>query len=123
MVKEAFPYGLPKGMDGLVFNTRRPIFADIRVREAILQLFDFEWINHNYFFDLYRRTASYFDDCRLSAHGRPADARERELLEAVSRRGARRHHGRHLVAAQDRRLRPRPRTACAARFALFAQAG
>jgi peptide/nickel transport system substrate-binding protein len=80
VVKEAFPYGLPKGMQGLVFNTRRPIFADLRVREAILQLFDFEWINHTYFFDLYKRTASYFDGCDLSAHGVPANARERELL-------------------------------------------
>ena len=80
VVKEDLPYGLPKGMQGLVFNTRRPIFADVRVREAILQLFDFEWINHNYFFDLYKRTASYFDGCDLSAHGVAANARERELL-------------------------------------------
>lgn len=79
-VKEEFPYGLPKGMDGLVFNTRRPVFADVRVREAILHLFDFEWINRNYFFSLYRRIASYFDGCDLSAHGAAADARERELL-------------------------------------------
>jgi peptide/nickel transport system substrate-binding protein len=80
VVKEEFPYGLPKGMDGLVFNTRRPIFGDVRVREAILNLFDFEWINHNYFFNLYKRTASYFDGCDLSAHGVPANARERKLL-------------------------------------------
>ncbi|HEU5017710.1 MAG TPA: extracellular solute-binding protein, partial [Pseudolabrys sp.] len=80
IIKEEFPYGLPKGMLGLVFNTRRSMFADVRVREAILQLFDFEWINHTYFFDLYRRTASYFDDCPLSCHGVPASARERELL-------------------------------------------
>lgn len=81
VVKEAFPYGLPKGMQGLVFNTRRPVFADIRVREAILQLFDFEWINRTYFFSLYNRTASYFDGCDLSAHGVAANARERELLK------------------------------------------
>ena len=80
VVKEEFPYGLPKGMEGLVFNTRRPIFADVRVREAILNLFDFEWINHNYFFNLYQRTVSYFDGCDLSAHGVAANARERELL-------------------------------------------
>ena len=80
VIKEAFPYGLPKGMYGLVFNTRRPIFSDTRVREAILQLFDFEWIDHNLFFDQYRRTASYFDDSDLSAHGRAADERERALL-------------------------------------------
>jgi peptide/nickel transport system substrate-binding protein len=80
VVKEDLPYGLPKGMQGLVFNTRRPIFSDIRVREAILQLFDFEWINRTYFFSLYKRTASYFDGCDLSAHGVPASAHERELL-------------------------------------------
>ena len=79
-VKEEFPYGLPKGMQGLAFNTRRPLFADARVREALLELFDFEWLNHTYFFDLYKRTASYFDGCDLSAHGHPANARERELL-------------------------------------------
>jgi peptide/nickel transport system substrate-binding protein len=81
VVKETFPYGLPKGMQGLVFNTRRPMFADVRVREALLHLFDFEWINHTYFFDLYKRTASYFDGCDLSAHGVPANAREEELLK------------------------------------------
>jgi peptide/nickel transport system substrate-binding protein len=81
VVKDLFPYGLPKGMAGMVFNTRRPIFSDIRVREAMLHLFDFEWINHNLFFDQYRRTASYFDDCELSAHGQAANAQERELLK------------------------------------------
>jgi peptide/nickel transport system substrate-binding protein len=80
VAKEDLPYGLPKGMQGLVFNTRRQVFADIRVREAILQLFDFEWVNHNYFFDLYKRTASYFDGCDLSAHGVSANSRERKLL-------------------------------------------
>jgi len=80
VVKEPFSYGLPKGMDGLCFNMRRPIFSDIRVREALLYLFDFEWINHTYFFDLYKRTASYFDGCELSAHGMAASAREQELL-------------------------------------------
>ena len=82
VVKEEFPYGLPKGMVGLVFNTRRAMFSDVRVREALLQLFDFEWIDKNFFFNLYRRTASYFDGCDLSAHGVPANARERELLKA-----------------------------------------
>ena len=40
-VKDVFPTGLPKGMNALVFNTRRPVFSDIRVREAIAMLFDF----------------------------------------------------------------------------------
>jgi peptide/nickel transport system substrate-binding protein len=80
IVKEALPTGLPRGMSAFVFNTRRPLFADIRVREAIALLFDFEWLNHNFFFDLYERTSSYFEGSELSASGRPASARERELL-------------------------------------------
>ncbi len=81
IVKEAFPTGMPKQFEGLVFNTRRPLFADIRVREALGLLFDFEWLNHNFFFDKYRRSASYFEGSELSARGRPADDKERALLK------------------------------------------
>jgi peptide/nickel transport system substrate-binding protein len=122
VVKEEFPYGLPKGMDGLVFNTRRTIFADVRVREAILNLFDFEWINHNYFFDLYKRTASYFDGCDLSAHGVVANARERELLSAFP--------GTVRADIMDGKWAPpvtdgsgRDRAGLRRTFALFAEAG
>jgi peptide/nickel transport system substrate-binding protein len=80
VLKEALPTGVPKASSYFVFNTRRAVFSDIRVREAISLLFDFEWINHGYFFDLYRRSASYFDDSELSSHGRPADQREKTLL-------------------------------------------
>ena len=80
IVKEAFANGLPKLGSDFVFNTRRPIFSDIRVRQAISLLFDAEWVNHNFFFDLYRRSASFFDGSELSAYHRPADARERALL-------------------------------------------
>jgi peptide/nickel transport system substrate-binding protein len=80
VVKEAMPIGLPQGMSGFVFNARRPLFSDIRVREAIALLFDFEWVNKNFFFGLYRRSAGYFDGSTLSSLGRPADAREQTLL-------------------------------------------
>ena len=80
IVKETFPNGLPKPLSALVFNTRRPLFADIRVREAIALLFDAEWANKNFYFDLYRRSAGYFDGSELSAVGRPADDRERAWL-------------------------------------------
>jgi len=80
IVKETFADGLPKPAFDFVFNTRRPIFADIRVRQAIALLFDFEWINRNFFFGLYKRSASFFDDSELSAYRRPADAQERALL-------------------------------------------
>jgi peptide/nickel transport system substrate-binding protein len=80
IVKQAFPTGLPKGFSGLVFNTRRPIFADVRVREAIGLLFDFDWLNRNFFYGHYERSASYFEGSELSARGRPASERERALL-------------------------------------------
>jgi peptide/nickel transport system substrate-binding protein len=80
VVREEFPTGLPKVMTALVFNTRRATFADIRVREAISLLFDFEWLNRTFFFGRYLRTASFFEDSELSARGRPADATERALL-------------------------------------------
>jgi peptide/nickel transport system substrate-binding protein len=72
---------LPKQFSGLVFNTRRPIFADVRVREALGLLLDFEWLNRNFFYGDYRRSASYFEDSELSARGRPASERERALLK------------------------------------------
>jgi peptide/nickel transport system substrate-binding protein len=80
VVKEAFSSGLPKPSFHFVFNTRRAIFADVRVREALALLFDFEWANRNLFFGLYRRAAGFFDGSELSSLGKPADARERALL-------------------------------------------
>ena len=81
-VKESLPYGLPKGMEGFAFNMRRSIFADVRVREALGMMFDFEWINANFYGGLYRRSRSFFDDSKLASAGRPADAGERALLAA-----------------------------------------
>ena len=72
--------GLPAGMTALVFNSRRPIFADPRVRRALIQLFDFEWINRSFFHGHYHRTQSFFERSDLSSHGIPADPRERALL-------------------------------------------
>ena len=111
IVKEAFPNGLPKHFSGLVFNTRRPIFADIRVREAIGLLLDFEWLNHNFFYDRYKRSASYFEGSELSARGRPADARERALLAPFPDAVRADVMDGHLAAAGHRRLRPRPQHA------------
>ncbi len=78
--KLEFDLGVPAPMSALVFNTRRPLFADPRVREALTLVFDFEWLNKTLFRGLYVRTESFFDRSELSSHGRPADARERELL-------------------------------------------
>ena len=80
MLKSEFATGLPDGMAALVFNTRREIFRDARVRQALIQMFDFEWINSTLYHGLYQRTQSYFERSYLSSIGKPADARERELL-------------------------------------------
>ena len=80
VIKRSFDLGIPAGMSGLVLNTRRPMFADIRVRQALGLVFDFEWINKNLYHGLYLRTQSYFDGSELSSAGRPADERERALL-------------------------------------------
>jgi peptide/nickel transport system substrate-binding protein len=81
VIRESIKTGLPQPSEFLVFNTRRPIFSDIRVRQALTLLFDFEWINRNYFFGLYTRSAGFFAGSELSAYERPADERERELLK------------------------------------------
>jgi len=80
IVRDVIKPGVPNPTEFLVFNTRRSIFADIRVREALSLLYDFEWINRNYFFNLYARSAGFFAGSELSAYARPADARERALL-------------------------------------------
>ena len=80
VVKAAIASRLPKGVSGFAFNTRRPVFADPRVREALASMFDFEWINANLFAGAYRRSEGFFDDSDLSSIGRPASASERALL-------------------------------------------
>jgi peptide/nickel transport system substrate-binding protein len=81
LIREAIKTGLPAPSEYLVFNTRRPMFSDIRVREALTLLFDFQWINRNYFFGLYSRAGGFFAGSELSAYARPADERERSLLK------------------------------------------
>jgi peptide/nickel transport system substrate-binding protein len=80
VVLDTFKTGTPKGMNAFVFNTRRPIFADARVREAFTYFFDFEWLNKNLYYGLYQRTGSFFQGSDLSALGQPASEKERALL-------------------------------------------
>jgi microcin C transport system substrate-binding protein len=69
--KLAFPSKLFSGLQGFGMNTRHPIFADRRVREAMILAFDFEWANKNLFYDSYKRTQSYFNDTDLASSGVP----------------------------------------------------
>ena len=81
VIRDTIKTGMPQPSEFLVFNTRRPVFSDIRVRQALTLLFDFKWINRNYFFGLYTRAAGFFAGSELSAYGRAAGDRERELLK------------------------------------------
>jgi microcin C transport system substrate-binding protein len=69
--KEEIPNQVPTGMQGYVFNTRRPIFQDRRVRQALGYAFDFEWSNKNLFYGAYVRTRSYFSNSELASRGLP----------------------------------------------------
>jgi peptide/nickel transport system substrate-binding protein len=80
IIREALPQGGPKGMDGFVFNLRRELFTDIRIREALSLMFDFEWINTNLYAGLFTRSKSFFDESELSAFGHGASPEEEALL-------------------------------------------
>ncbi len=78
--KENIPHEQPTGMQGFVFNTRRKIFEDPRVREALVYAFDFEWANKNLFYGAYTRTNSYFSNSELASRGLPSE-QELKILQ------------------------------------------
>ena len=70
----------PAPASGFVFNTRRKIFEDVRVREALLHAFDFEWANANLFSGAYQRTYGYYSGSEFSSREKAADAVEKALI-------------------------------------------
>ena len=80
VIKKHFDIAVPSGMSALVFNTRRDIFSDIRVREALGYMLDFTWINKTLYHGLYVRTKSFFDRSELASHGHPASTLERDFF-------------------------------------------
>ena len=80
IVREAIPHQRPSGMQGFVFNTRKPVFRDPKVRQALAYGFDFQWANRNLFFDQYTRTNSYFENSELASSGLP-EGPELDILE------------------------------------------
>lgn len=80
--KELIRNQRPTGMQGFVMNTRRPVFSDPGVREALAYAFDFEWTNKNLFFSQYTRTESYFSNSELASSGLP-EGEELAILERV----------------------------------------
>lgn len=73
IVKEEIPHENPAGMQAFVFNTRKSIFKDPRVRWALNHAFDFEWSNKNLFYNLYKRTESYFANSEMASRGLPSE--------------------------------------------------
>ena len=80
VIKRDFPHHLPTGMQGYAMNTRRAVFADPLVRQAMAEAFDFEWANKNLFYGSYTRTQSYFSNSDLASSGVP-QGEELKLLE------------------------------------------
>ena len=70
--RDEFPDDTPSGAQGWFINTRRPQFADPRVREALNNAFDFELTNKNIMFGSYLRTVSVFQNSEMMAKGPPS---------------------------------------------------
>lgn len=71
VIKEEIKHNRGAGMQGYVYNTRRALFSNPKVRQALAYAFDFEWSNRNLFYGQYKRTRSYFDNSELTAKGLP----------------------------------------------------
>ncbi len=80
VVKSEIPHGRPSGMEGFVFNTRRPIFADWRVRDALIHAFNYEFIDQTVNGGALPRRESYFSNSSLGMGHEPASERVRALL-------------------------------------------
>jgi peptide/nickel transport system substrate-binding protein len=80
VVKEFVEQRSPAPASGFAFNTRRKIFEDVRVREALVTAFDFEWANANLYSDSYKRIYGYFSGSALSSQGKSADAAELAII-------------------------------------------
>ena len=80
--KQMFENGNPGDFQGYIFNLRNPKFQDIRVRQAIGLTMDFEWLNRQMFYGLYKRAEGYFPNSDFHAEGLPGPE-ELALLEPL----------------------------------------
>jgi len=83
--RDEIRHEIPTGMQAFIVNLRRPLFQDARVRRALIEVFDFEWMNANLFFGSYARTNSYFSNSELASSGLP-EGRELAILEGYRAR-------------------------------------
>lgn len=88
LIRREFVHHNGADMQGFVMNLRRPLFQDVRVREALGLALDFEWMNRQLFFGQYKRLDSFYTDTELAAIGTPGrlpGADELKLLEPLRR--------------------------------------
>lgn len=71
LIKEEIKHERPAGMQAFVFNTRRDLFKDKLVRQALGLAFDFEWTNKNLFNSQYARSHSFFENSELASRDLP----------------------------------------------------
>ena len=107
LIRRSFTHGLPSGMQGFVMNTRRAIFADPKVREAMQYVLDFDWLNDRLFFCSYHRTTSYFDNSELAAKGLP-DKAQMALLKPFEDKLDKRVFSNPVFVPKLDSLNPRP---------------
>jgi microcin C transport system substrate-binding protein len=82
LVKQTLPHRNAAGFQGFVFNTRHPKLSDPRVRLAFDLCMDFEWMNRQLFYNIYKRLPSYFANSEYEAKGLPPPD-ELALLEPL----------------------------------------
>lgn len=81
VIKSVLPHSRPSGMTGFVMNTRQPQFSDIRVRDAMMHAFNFEFMNDTITGGAQPRITSYFSNSPLAMQDGPATGRVLEFLE------------------------------------------
>ena len=80
VVQEVLPHSRPSGMTGFVMNTRKPQFADWRVRDAMLEMFNFPFVNEALTGGAQPRITSYWSNSPLAMESGPATGRVAEFL-------------------------------------------
>ena len=79
IIKDIRQHKLPAALQMFYLNTRKAILSDIALRKALFFAYDFDWLNQNLYYKLYRRIKSYFENTEYSAQGLP-QGRELEIL-------------------------------------------
>lgn len=83
IIKKEIENTRPVGLQGFLYNTRRPVFQDVAVRKALAYAFDFDWENKQFAFGSYKRTHSFFENSELASSGLPS-TKELALLTPLA---------------------------------------